>query len=178
MRSERQAGPGWDTVKISEKLEKEIEQLEHELSVELPAELKRAVALGDLSENAEYHMAKQRQEFVRARLGQLKKRRADLSLVNLDNIPRDRIAYGSVVRVLDVDKEEEIEYRLVTSEESDVAKGLISTSSPIGRGLLGKQVGDSVKIQTPGGAKELEILKLATIYDCEDNGTGPANGPA
>lgn len=167
-------GPVGNPVKISEKLEKEIEQLEHELAVELPAELKRAVALGDLSENAEYHMAKQRQEFVRARLGQLKKRRADLSLVNLDNIPHDRIAYGSIVRVLDVDKDEEIEYQLVTSEESDVAKGWISTSSPIGRGLLGKQVGDSVRIQTPRGAKELEIRKLTTIYEREDDPIAPA----
>lgn len=157
-------------MKIREKLEKEIQQLEHELSVELPAELKKAVALGDLSENAEYHMAKQRQEFVRARLGQLKKRLADLSLVNLNNIPRDRVAYGSVVRVLDLDSDKEIEYRLVMSEESDVAKGLISTSSPIGRGLLGKQVGDTVRIQTPGGAKEFEVRRLTTIYDLDDAG--------
>ncbi|HZT74426.1 MAG TPA: transcription elongation factor GreA [Terriglobales bacterium] len=157
-------------MKIKEKLESEIQQLEHELNVELPAELKRAVALGDLSENAEYHMAKQRQEFVRARLGQLKKRLADLSLVNLSNIPRDRIAYGSVVRVLDLDSDQETVYRLVTSEESDVAKGLISTSSPIGRGLLGKRVGDTVRIQTPGGAKELEVRHLTTIYDLDDAG--------
>ncbi|MGH9533277.1 MAG: GreA/GreB family elongation factor [Terriglobales bacterium] len=165
-------------MKISEKLDKEIEQLEHELAVELPAELKRAVALGDLSENAEYHMARQRQEFVRARLGQLQKRRADLSLINLDNIPHDRIAYGSIVRVLDVDKDQEIEYRLVTSEETDVAKGMISTSSPIGRGLLGKQVGDSVQIQTPGGAKALEIRNLVTIYEREDDDAGATHGSA
>lgn len=157
-------------MKIKDKLESEIQQLEHELSVELPAELKRAVALGDLSENAEYHMAKQRQEFVRARLGQLKKRLAELSLVNLNNIPRDRVAFGSVVRVRDLDSDKEIEYRLVTSEESDVNKGLISTSSPIGRGLLGKQVGDTVRIQTPGGAKEFEVRQLTTIYDLDDAG--------
>lgn len=157
-------------MKIKDKLESEIQQLEHELSVELPAELKRAVALGDLSENAEYHMAKQRQEFVRARLGQLKKRLAELSLVNLNNIPRDRVAFGSVVRVRDLESDKEIEYRLVTSEESDVNKGLISTSSPIGRGLLGKQVGDTVRIQTPGGAKELEVRQLTTIYDLDDAG--------
>ncbi|MGH9542638.1 MAG: GreA/GreB family elongation factor [Terriglobales bacterium] len=157
-------------MKIKDKLESEIQQLEHELSVELPAELKRAVALGDLSENAEYHMAKQRQEFVRARLGQLKKRLAELSLVNLNNIPRDRVAFGSVVRVRDLESDKEIEYRLVTSEESDVNKGLISTSSPIGRGLLGKQVGDTVHIQTPGGAKEFEVRQLTTIYDLDDAG--------
>ena len=163
---------------IKKKLLEEIALLERELAHELPAEIKKAVAMGDLSENAEYHMAKQRQDFVNARLGQLKRRMAELSLVNLANIPHDKAGFGSTVVVYDSTKDEEIEYRLVTSEESDVAKGLISTSSPIGRGLLGKQVGDSVKIQTPGGAKELEILKLATIYDCEDNGTGPANGPA
>lgn len=155
---------------IRGKLEKEIAQFEHELSVELPAELKRAVALGDLSENAEYHMAKQRQEFVNARLGQLKKRLAELSLVNLANIPRDRAAYGSIVLLLDLDKDEEIEYRLVTSEEADVAKGRISTSSPIGRGLLGKQPGDEVRIQTPSGVKEFEVRKLKTIYDRDAEG--------
>ncbi len=154
--------------KIREKLEKEIQQLDHELNIDLPAELKRAAALGDLSENAEYHMAKQRQEFVAARLTQLKRRLAELSLVNLNNIPRDRVAYGSTVRLLDVEKGEEIEYRLVTSEESDVARGLISTSSPIGRGLLGKKVGDEVRIQTPGGAKEFEVMDLVTIHDQGD----------
>jgi transcription elongation factor GreA len=159
--------------KIREKLEKEIQQLEHELSVELPRELKRAVALGDLSENAEYHMAKQRQEFVRARLGQLKKRLADLSLVNLNNIPRDRAAYGSTVKVRSLETDEEVEYRLVSSEESDVAKGLISTSSPIGRGLLGKKVGDTTRIQTPGGAKEFEVLQLTTIYEQEEGEDSP-----
>ena len=155
--------------KIREKLEKEIQVLDHEFSVELPAELKRAAALGDLSENAEYHMAKQRQEFVAARLQQLKRRLAELSLVNLKNIPRDRVAYGSTVRLLNTDKGEEVEYRLVTSEESDVAKGLISTSSPIGRGLLGKQVGDAVRIQTPGGVKEFEVMDLTTIHDQDDS---------
>ena len=161
--------------KIREKLEKEIQQLDHELNIELPAELKRAAALGDLSENAEYHMAKQRQEFVAARLTQLKRRLAELSLVNLNNIPRDRVAYGSTVRLLDVEKGEEIEYRLVTSEESDVTKGLISTSSPIGRGLLGKKVGDEVRIQTPGGAKEFEVMDLVTIHDQNDDNEAGAS---
>ena len=161
--------------KIREKLEKEIQQLDHELNIELPAELKRAAALGDLSENAEYHMAKQRQEFVAARLTQLKRRLAELSLVNLNNIPRDRVAYGSTVRLLDVEKGEEIEYRLVTSEESDVARGLISTSSPIGRGLLGKKVGDEVRIQTPGGAKEFEVMDLVTIHDQDDEDEADAS---
>ena len=150
---------------IKKKLLEEIKQLEHELAHELPAEIKKAAALGDLSENAEYHMAKQRQEFVNARLGQLKGRMAELSLVNLSNIPHDRIAFGSTVEVFDTSKDEKIEYKLVTSEESDVTNGLISTTSPIGRALIGKQVGDIATVVTPSGKRELEILKLTTIHD-------------
>jgi len=149
------------------KLEEEIRQLEYELTNELPKEIKKAAALGDLSENAEYHMAKQRQEFVNARLGQLKKRMAELALVNLNNIPRDRVAYGSTVRVYDNSKNEEIEYKLVTSEEADVARGFVSTTSPIGRGLIGKKVGDTAVIVSPNGNREMEILKLTTIHDEE-----------
>jgi len=160
---------------IKSQLQKEIAQLEHELAHELPAEIKKAVAMGDLSENAEYHMAKQRQDFVNARLGQLKRRMAELSLVNLANIPRDKAAFGSTVVVYDSTKDEEIEYRLVTSEESDVSKGLISTTSPIGRGLVGKQVGDIAVIQTPNGKRELEVLKVTTIHD--ESEVGP-NGEA
>jgi transcription elongation factor GreA len=150
---------------IKKKLQEEIRLLEHELTHELPAEIKKAVALGDLSENAEYHMAKQRQEFVNARLGQLKSRMAELALVNLSNIPRDRIAFGSTVVVYDTTKEEKLEYKLVTSEESDVNQGLISTTSPIGRSLIGKQVGDMAVVITPNGKRELEVLKLTTIHD-------------
>jgi transcription elongation factor GreA len=150
---------------IKKKLQDEISALEYELNHELPKELKKAVALGDLSENAEYHMAKQRQEFVRARLGQLKKRMGELSLMNMSNIPKDRVAFGSTVTVYDNFKDEEIKYKLVTSEESDVAKGFISTTSPIGRGLMGKKVGDTAVVVTPTGKRELEVLKLSTIHD-------------
>jgi len=150
---------------IRKKLQEEIETLEHELQHELPKELKKAVAMGDLSENAEYHMAKQRQEYVRARLGQLKKRMADLSLINLNNIPKDKAGLGSKVKVYDSSKETEIEYQLVTSEESDVAKGLISTTSPIGRALINKKVGDTATVVTPNGNRELEVLSLTTIHD-------------
>jgi transcription elongation factor GreA len=150
---------------IKKKLEEQIRELEHELTHDLPIEIKKAASLGDLSENAEYHMAKQRQVFVNARLGQLKKRMGELALVNLTNIPRDRIAFGSTVVVFDITKNEEITYKLVTSEESDVNQGLISTTSPIGRGLVGKQVGDVAAIVTPNGKRELEILKLTTIHD-------------
>src|SRR5579871_3446660 len=152
---------------IKKKLEEEIKALEHELTHELPKEIKKAAALGDLSENAEYHMAKQRQEFVNARLGQFKKRMAELSLVNLSNIPHDRAAFGSTIVVFDTSKDEQLVYKLVTSEESDVNQGLISTTSPIGRGLVGKRVGDIAAIVTPNGKRELEILKLTTMHDEE-----------
>src|SRR6201992_4482123 len=136
---------------IKKKLEEEIRQMEHELQHELPQEIMKAAALGDLSENAEYHMAKQRQEFVNARLGQLKKRMAELSLVNLSNIPHDRIAFGSTVRVFDNTKDEEIVYKLVTPDESDVNKGLISTPSPIGRPLIGTREGHTCTAETSHG---------------------------
>ncbi len=150
---------------IAQKLQEEIQALERELNCELPKELKRARALGDLSENAEYIMAKQRQDYVGARLAQLKKRLAELSLINLNNIPKDCVAFGSRVILYDVDRDAEIEYKLVTSEESDVTQGLISTTSPIGRGLMGKKVGDSVTVATPNGKREFEIRSLQTIYD-------------
>jgi transcription elongation factor GreA len=153
---------------VKKRLAEEIKLLEHELTTELPAEIKKAVALGDLSENAEYHMAKQRQVFVNARLGQLKKRMGELAMVNLVNIPNDKVGFGSRVTVFDSNKDEEIQYQLVTSEESDVAKGLISTTSPIGRALLGKQVGDIATVITPNGKRELEILKLLTIHDAAE----------
>jgi transcription elongation factor GreA len=150
---------------IKKKLEDEIQALEHELKHELPQEIKKARALGDLSENAEYHMAKQRQEYVNARLGQLKRRMGELSLVNLANIPKDKIAFGSTVRVYDNQKDEKLEYKLVTSEETDVNKGLISTTSPIGRALMGKKVGDTATVVTPTGNRELDILELTTIHE-------------
>lgn len=153
------------TNKIRNKLQKEMVALERELNYELPKELSRARALGDLNENAEYKFAKERQDYVSARLGQLKKRLADLSLLNLSKIPKDAAGYGSRVVLYDVQREVEIEYRLVTPEEADVGQGLISTSSPIGRGLLGKRAGDVVRIQTPAGMRELEIVRLTTIHD-------------
>ena len=153
------------TEQLKKKLQDEINALEHELSHELPKELKKAVALGDLSENAEYHMAKQRQEFVKARLRQLGRRLADLSMINMNNIPKDKVGLGSTVKVYDSVKEEEIEYKLVTSEETDVGSGKISTTSPIGRALLNKKVGDTAMVVTPNGNREMEILSLITVFD-------------
>jgi transcription elongation factor GreA len=150
---------------LKKKLQEEITALEYELRNELPKEILKARAHGDLRENAEFHAAKERQRYVDARLSQLKKRLAEFSLVDVSKIPRDRVGLGSTVVVLDTSKEEEKTYKIVTSEETDANNGLISTSSPIGKGLLGKQVGDEVKIPIPGGVRTMEILKLTTIHD-------------
>ncbi|MGD0889227.1 MAG: transcription elongation factor GreA [Acidobacteriaceae bacterium] len=163
---------------IMKRLVEEIKVLERELTTELPAEIKRAVALGDLSENAEYHMAKQRQVFVNARLGQLKQRMGELAMVNLVNIPHDKVGFGATVVVFDSSKNEELSYKLVTSEESDVSQGLISTTSPIGRALLGKKVGDVATVVTPNGKRELEVLKLTTIHDVVEKDISDADGVA
>ena len=150
---------------VRKKLEEEIAALEYELRNELPREILKARAHGDLSENAEYHAAKERQGYVNARLGQLQKRLAEFAMIDMSKIPHDRVGLGSRVVVLDVKKDEQITYELVTSEEADAATGKISTGSPIGKSLIGKEVGDVVKTQTPGGAKELEILELVTIHE-------------
>jgi transcription elongation factor GreA len=149
---------------LIKKLKDEIAVLENEFRVELPREILKAREHGDLSENAEYHAAKERQAMVNARLGQLNARLRDISMIDITKIPRDRVGLGSTVVVLDVDKDEKVTYKLVTSEDVDVAKGLISTSSPIGKGLLGKQVGDEVRITIPGGVREMEVVELTTIH--------------
>jgi transcription elongation factor GreA len=150
---------------LKKKLEDEIAALDLELRIDLPREIAKARAHGDLSENAEYHAAKERQGIVNMRLGQLRARLRELSMVDMSRIPRDRVGLGSSVTVLDLAKEEEIVYQLVTSEDANVAEGRISTTSPIGRALIGKRVGDTVKFQIPGGLREMEITKLVTIHD-------------
>jgi len=157
-------------IDIKKKLADEIASLEHELRSELPKEILRARELGDLSENAEYHAAKERQGYVNARIGHLKMRMQTMSMADLTKIPFDRIGLGSEVVVFDSKKKEEITYKLVTSEEADAANGLISTSSPIGKGLLNKQVGDEVKIIIPGGTKDFEILRVKTVHELAELG--------
>ncbi len=152
-------------LKLREKLEAELLQLEHELNHDLPKELMKARAHGDLSENAEFKYAKERQAYLTARMGQLQKRLSDVSMLNLDNLPHDKAAYGSRVVVLDTQKSLRVEYKLVTTEESDASKGLISTTSPIGRALLGRAQGEVVIVRTPAGEKEFEILRLFTIHE-------------
>ena len=151
--------------KIRQKLQEEIDALERELNVELPKELMKARGHGDLSENAEYKFAKERQGYVNARIGQLKKRMGDLGMLNLTNIPKDCAGYGSRVLVIDIQRSVEVEYRLVSSEEADFEKGLISTTSPIGKALLGRQVGDEVHVATPAGKKQFEVVRVRTIHD-------------
>jgi transcription elongation factor GreA len=150
---------------IKKKIQDEIAVLERELHVELPKEILKARLHGDLSENAEYHAAKERQGFVNARLNQLKRRLAEISMIDFSKIPHNKVGLGSTVVVLDVNRDEEITYNLCTSEEADAANGKISTTSPIGRALLGKETGDTVRVQSPGGVKELEIRKLVTMHD-------------
>jgi transcription elongation factor GreA len=153
--------------KVKQKLLDEISILEHELNIDLPKEIAVARAHGDLSENAEYKYAKERQSFVNARIAQLKRRMGDLGMLNLNNIPKDRSGYGSRILVLDVHREVKIEYKLVSSEEADAEKGHISTTSPIGKALLNRKVGDEIEVATPAGKKEFEVVRLVTIHEDE-----------
>jgi len=155
-------------IDVRKRLQDELNVLERELRVELPREILRAREHGDLSENAEFKAAKERQRFLEGRKAQLQKRLADLSLINLEKIPTDRVAYGSKVVLYDYDSEKEMEYRLVSPEESDMAQGLVSITSPIGRSLVGKQVGDDVEIVTPSGKKSYELRSLTTIHELTD----------
>lgn len=151
--------------RILKKFEDEIQQLDRELKTELPREIKRARELGDLSENAEYQAAKERQRLVQARLGMLRKRVAEISLMNMDRIPRDRVGFGSTVHLHDPSNGQAVVYQLVMPEDADAEKGWISTASPIGRALLNHEEGDEVKIAAPNGTRTLEVTKLVTIHD-------------
>ena len=150
--------------KILKKFEDEVAELEHELHHELPKEIQRARELGDLRENAEYQAAKDRQGIVNARIAMLKKRIGEISIMNIDKIPHDRAAFGSTVHLKE-DNGDAIVYQLVMPEEADAAKGFISTSSPIGRAIVGKNEGDEIQVTTPNGIRNFEIIKLITIHD-------------
>ncbi len=147
------------------KLEDEIRKLDRELKEEIPKALKTAADMGDLSENAEYQAAKERQSYLQARLAHLRERLAKLSMINLSKVPTDRVSYGSKVVLWDLDTDKKVTYKLVSIEESDVKEGLISTTSPIGKSLMGHEEGDEVQIQTPGGVKNYEIVQLTTLHD-------------
>jgi len=152
---------------IKQKIQEELRQLEAELRTEIPQELKKAVAMGDLSENAEYESARNRQDYVRARIANLRKRLGDLSMIDMARLPTDRVAYGSTVVLYDVDGREEVTYKLVMAEDAEIANGKISTTSPIGRGLMGRGEGDEIEILTPAGKRRFEIIKLTTIHDSQ-----------
>ncbi len=139
------------TIDVKQKLQAELGELESELRIHLPKEIKRALEFGDLRENSEYQTALQRQTMVKARIRELRQRL--------------RAAYGSTLVLYDAEREEEVTYRLVTPEESDPAAGLISTVSPIGRGLMGKEAGDEVVVTIPSGSRRFEIRRLKTLHD-------------
>lgn len=150
--------------RILKKFEEEIQLLEKELRTELPREIKRARELGDLRENAEYHAAKERQRLVESRIAMLKKRVGEISLMNMDRIPHDKVAFGSTVHLKDATGATTI-YQLVMPEDADPEQGLVSTASPIGRALLNKEEGDEVVVTTPNGSRRFELIKLLTIHD-------------
>ena len=149
------------------KLKKELADLKHELTFKIPKDLQTAAAHGDLSENAEYDAAKNRQEFVRSRIAQLEGRVRELSMYTIASIPKGVVAYGSRVTVADVDSGDETEYRIVFPEEVDAARGEISLSSPIGRAMMNKTEGDEVEVQTPSGKRTYQILALVTWHEQE-----------
>ena len=150
---------------IKERLQGELDELEAELRIHLPKEIKRALEFGDLRENSEYRAALDRQNVVKARIVELRQRISEIASIDPNKVPRDKASYGSTLVLYDAEKDEEVTYRLVTPEESDPAQGLISTTSPVGRSLMGKQEGDEVVVRTPAGARNFEIRQLKTLHD-------------
>src|SRR5688572_7540337 len=157
--------------RLIKKFEDEIHALDRELKVELPREILRARELGDLRENAEYHAAKERQRLVESRISMLQKRVSEIALLNIDRIPADRAGFGSTLHVIESTGEKMV-FQLVMPEDADAARGMISTTSPIGRAFLNREEGDNVKVVTPGGPRQFEITKLLTIHhEAEDDRT-------
>jgi transcription elongation factor GreA len=155
------------TQAIKQKLQGELDDLETELRIHLPKEIKRALEFGDLRENAEYRAALDRQDVVKARISQLRQRLSEIASIDVSKVPTDRVAYGSTVVLYDAERDEEVTYKLVTAEESDPQSGMISTTSPVGRSIMGKEEGDEVKVTTPAGSRNFEIKRLTTIHDQE-----------
>jgi len=153
---------------VKAKLRSELDELEDELHFKLPKEIQKAREFGDLRENAEYKAAMERQSIVQARIMQVRQRLSEVDAIDVSKIPTDRAAYGSTVVLFDLEKEEKVTFKLVTSEESDPDKGLISTVSPIGQALMGKEEGDEVKVKTPSGWRNFEVSRLRTIHDVDD----------
>jgi transcription elongation factor GreA len=157
------------TPDIKQKLQSELDELETELRIHLPKEIKRALEFGDLRENSEYRAALDRQNVVKARIVELRQRISEIASIDLKRVPRDKASYGSTLILYDGERDEEVTYRLVTPEESDPQKGLISTTSPVGKSLMGKEEGDEVVVRTPAGARNFEIRRLTTLHDEIEN---------
>jgi transcription elongation factor GreA len=153
---------------VKQKLKQELDALEDELHFTLPKEIQRAREWGDLRENAEYKAAMERQTMVQARIMQVRQRLNEVESIDISKLPTDRVAYGSTVVLFDLEKEEKVTYKLVTSEESDPENGQISTVSPIGQALIGKVEGDEVRVKTPTGLRNFEISRLTTVHDQTD----------
>lgn len=156
------------TLEVKQKLQAELDKLESELRVHLPKEIKRALEFGDLRENSEYQTALQRQTMVKARIRELRQRMSEVASIDLSRISHDKAGYGSTLVLFDAEREEEVTYRLVTPEESDPPAGMISTVSPIGRSLMGKEEGDEVVVSIPSGTRRFEVRKLTTLHDQPD----------
>lgn len=150
---------------IKQRLRAQLDELEAELRVHLPKEIKRALEFGDLRENSEYRAALDRQNMVKARIRELRQRISEVSSIDLSRVPRDKVSYGSTLVLYDAERDVEITYRLVTPEETDPQQGLISTTSPVGKSLMGKEEGDEVVVRTPAGARTFEIRRLTTIHE-------------
>jgi len=150
--------------KLVKRFEDQIAELERELKTELPKEIQKARELGDLRENAEYKAAKERQEFVNARIAMLKKRVGEIALMNIDKLPRDKAGLGSTVTLRE-DTGDTLVIQLVMPEDADADRGFISTASPIGRAICNHEEGDEVTVQVPNGSRVFEIMKLVTIHD-------------
>jgi transcription elongation factor GreA len=152
-------------IEAREKLEKELKALEREYRQELPKEIHRALQMGDLRENAEYHSALERQQYVKARIAQVQKQLKDLAMVDLNSLPKDRVALGSSVSVYESESDRTVTYELVIPDSADFSKGLVSVTSPIGKALVGRKVGDEVTVKLPAGTRSYEIVKLVTLHD-------------
>jgi transcription elongation factor GreA len=158
--------------RLEERLKKEVTELERELRVELPQQIKQAVAMGDLRENAEYKAALERQSYVQSRIGQLRKKLSDLSMINWKDIPKDRVGLGSRVVLYEDETDQQVTYELVLPDDGDVPSGRISIASPIGKGIMGRREGDEVTIRIPSGIRVYEVLEVKTLHDLQQEGDG------
>ena len=154
---------------LKQKLGEEVEKLQYELNVTLPGEIRRAVELGDLRENSEYKAALERQQFVQARLGQLRERLSKLSQIDVTQIPSDRAGLGSKVVVEDQRTKTKETYHLVFGDALEFEEGHVTMASPIGRALLGKAVGEVTQLRLPTIVRTLKVVELTTIHDAAPN---------